>query len=164
MPDRNSAERPGADVRFVRHGATQDANILAMNIELSNEELLVFCGLARLLVRLDGRFSTEEREVLETIGPELAVRSDVKPDPYREGPSRKDDGVDRFWRAMDEAARAFPDGEAVRRRASDVTRPGARQAIHAALFALAASDTIEGNEWALLEWLASEWDLEDAGA
>ena len=133
-----------------------------MCCELSNAELLTFCGLARLLVRLDGHISKEERDTLEAIGPELAVQHSGNASPYRDEPTPKDDGVDRFWNAMNNAAATFPDIESVRRGALSVTRTQARRAIYDALHELAASDIIVDSEWDMLEWLSSAWSLKAA--
>ncbi len=126
---------------------------------LSDTELLALCGLVRMLVRLDGQVSPEERQAVEEIGPALA-RRDVDPgEPYRETSKELDDGVERFWATMDRAARSMTTEQDVREAAVRVTRQEAREQIHAALHALAASDVISEPEWSMLTWLASEWGI-----
>jgi hypothetical protein len=126
---------------------------------LSESELLAFCGLVRMLVRLDGQVSPEERQAVEEIGPALA-RRDVDPkEPYRETAKDEDDGVERFWATMDLAAGAMTTEQDVRDAAVGVTRQEAREQIHAALYALAASDVISEPEWSMLTWLASKWGI-----
>ncbi|MFW5739243.1 MAG: hypothetical protein ACOC1F_02635 [Myxococcota bacterium] len=131
-----------------------------MYANLTDSELLVFCGLVRLLVRLDGSVSRQERAVLEQVGPELAARGPDAESPYRETAEGQDDGTDRFWNAMARAADAFVDGDSVRRAAMEVARESARQDIYAALYTVAASDMITDPEWSLLDWLSSAWELD----
>jgi len=130
-----------------------------MSAHLTDAELLAFGGLVRLLVRLDGQITLEERQAIEQIGPEMSASPTPIDAPYRDNPRREDDGADRFWNMMDEAARAFPDDDSVRQAALGVTRQEARQDIYVALYELAACDTISKPEWSLLDWLSSAWDV-----
>ena len=159
-----------------------------MSAHLTDSELLCFCGLVRLLVRLDGQITFEERQAIEQIGPEMAVLPNPIEAPYRDNPNT-DDGVDlrrpigapyrsaapdrgavpicapggrptaRFWDTMDQAAKVFRDDESVRRAALGVTRQEARQEIYVAVYDLAVCDTISKPEWSLLDWLSSQWDV-----
>jgi len=131
----------------------------SMSTHLTDLELLAFGGLVRLLVRLDGQITAEERQAIEQIGPEMSASPPQLDAPYRDGPSEEDDRVDRFWNMMDQAAKVFPDDEAVRQAALGVTRQEARQDIYDALYELAACDTISKPEWSLLDWLTSNWEI-----
>jgi hypothetical protein len=112
--------------------------------DLSEEEQLALAALLRLLVRLDGQFSEAEQEALE----EIAL----------------DFGEKRFWKVMDDAASKAPDEDGVRRAARAVTRRAACELIYGLLLTVAQSDVIQGRESSLLEWLKTEWKLEEVPA
>lgn len=128
-------------------------------MNLTDSELLAFCGLVRLLVRLDGEVSKEERRAIEEIGPALAHREVEPGEPYRETAPEAQDGVERFWSAMDQAAKSMSEESDVQKAALAVTRQEAREELHAALHHLAASDVISKPEWEMLTWLASVWNI-----
>lgn len=128
-------------------------------MNLTDSELLAFCGLVRLLVRLDGEVSKEERHAIEEIGPALAYREVEPGEPYREPVAEGKDGVERFWSMMDQAAKSMKGESDVQKAALEVTRQEAREELHAALYQLAASDVISKPEWEMLTWLASVWSI-----
>lgn len=131
-------------------------------VELSEQELLVFAGLARVLIRLDGQFSAAEAECLEELAGQLAAPGLGEParrDPYRGSPSRQPLGADGLYDALDEAARTYPDDAAVRASVRAVERPEARLYVHAMLHALARADLATRSELSMLDWLAEEWNL-----
>lgn len=105
---------------------------------LTAGELRTFGGLVRWLVRLDGHFSAEEKKAIDNVAEDLGEPSAI-------------------WEAIDGAMEQ--DEEEVRAASKLVTRPEAREAIHAALYEVASADTISKEEWPLFEWLAKEWDL-----
>lgn len=132
-------------------------------VELHEEELLVFAGLARALVRLDGQFSQAEAECLEDLSTQLTRASDEQAGeagPYRAGgATREPIGPDALYAAIDRASTAFPDDAALRGATRSVTRPEARLYIHAMLHALACADFATKSELDMLDWLAKEWSL-----
>jgi len=130
-----------------------------MAADLTDSELLAFCGLVRYLVRLDGQSSEQERVAIAQVGPNLAAVTGLVNSPYREAPEGTDKGDERFWSMMDRAVVTLPDDASIRATALCVERPEARQEIYAALHEVAATDTINAPERSLLEWLSSEWGV-----
>jgi hypothetical protein len=127
-------------------------------MNLTDSELLAFCGLVRVLVRLDGEVSPEERRAIEEIGPALARREAEPGEPYR-AISEEEDWVERFWSMMDRASKSMTGESEAQKAALEVTRQEAREELHAALHHLAASDVISKPEWDMLTWLASVWSI-----
>ncbi len=128
-------------------------------MNLTDSELLAFCGLVRVLVRLDGEVSPEERHAIDEIGPALARREAEPAEPYREAVSEGQDGVERFWAMMDRAAKSMKGESDVQNAALEVTRQEAREELHAALYQLSVSDVISKPEWEMLTWLATVWNI-----
>lgn len=131
-----------------------------MTATLTEEELLAFAGLARLLVQADGNFTEDERAALEDVSAELFGVTDMGSGPYREGPvvaqPPKNDAV---WALLQRAQLLLPDEPSVRTAALGVTRQHARETIFGALYTVAAADVIDKSEWPLLDWLTSEWNI-----
>ena len=107
--------------------------------DLSPHEQLVLAALLRLAVRLDGKFSDAEREVLE----DLAL----------------DFGEKTFWQLMDEAGRSLADDDSIRRAALGVESPEARQLIYSCVVNVVQSDSVQTREQGLLDWLVESWQL-----
>jgi hypothetical protein len=132
---------------------------------LQPHELLAFAGLARVLIRADGTFSAEEAAALEQVAEDLLAPKAAE-SPYRqEGQPPAD--PDAIWNLLDRAATELRDEEAVKQAAQAVVRPEARGAIYDALFHIASSDVVTGDEWPILDWLAAAWAVEippDEGA
>jgi hypothetical protein len=59
-----------------------------MSAHLTDAELLAFGGLVRLLVRLDGQITLEERQAIEQIGPETSASPAPIDAPYRDNSSQ----------------------------------------------------------------------------
>jgi hypothetical protein len=106
--------------------------------DLSHPEQVVLLALVGLMARTDGNVSGEELELLEQIADEI--------------------GAQRFDRARDEAA-ALADGAAILRAASSIDRQEAREVIYELVYGIAVRDTIAPSEGALLNELATLWDL-----
>ena len=131
---------------------------MSAELALQPHELLAFAGLARVLIRADGTFSAEEAAALEQVAEDLLAPKSSD-SPYRqEGQSAVD--PDAIWNLLDRAATELRDEEAVKRAAQAVVRPGAREAIYDALFHIASSDVVTGDEWPILDWVAAEWAVE----
>jgi uncharacterized tellurite resistance protein B-like protein len=109
--------------------------------DLSDDEQLALAALLRLLVRLDGEFSESEQEALE----EIAL----------------DFGEKRFWKVMEDAASKASDEDGIKRVAQAVVRTPARELIYSLLVDVAQSDVIQGRESWLLEWLRTEWKIDE---
>lgn len=134
-----------------------------MSQRLTDSELLAFAGLARILFRLDGRFTQAERDALAHVSRDLLHQEDVVPGPYRAGPVAPPVATEateeEIWRFIERAADELPDEESVRESALHVTDDAARQRIYDALTVIAASDAISEGEWSMLEWLETAWEV-----
>lgn len=131
--------------------------------DLTADELLALAGLCRAMIRLDARFTEPERAALIEIAHVVASPSAAARDgggPYREAASPLTPlGEEAFFELIELAGRELPDDASIRAAARGVTRPEAREAIHALLTHLAVSDIAVSAELALLDWLATEWSL-----
>jgi hypothetical protein len=125
--------------------------LMANLVQLSEQELIALAGLTRLMIRLDGRFTHEERNALRFIATRVALAS-------AEGKAAAL-GEERWWSSIDRAARALPDDASIREAALRVVRTEARESIHQLLCEVASADFAEGGEQGLLMWLAREWQL-----
>jgi hypothetical protein len=130
---------------------------------LELHEQLAFAGLARVLVRADGTFSSEEAAALEQVARDILGPAATPASPYREASTPEGD-PDAIWALVDRSASELPDEEAVRIAARRVTRREAREAIFGALLEIASSDVISSEEWPVLDWLAGEWAVESRGS
>jgi hypothetical protein len=131
----------------------------SFRVRLQDHEQLAFAGLARLLIRADGTFSTEEAGALEEVALDLLGAPGAADSPYR-ACKPEEVNPDAIWELIDRAASELPEDESVKKAALAVTRPEARTAIYGALFEIASSDVIALEEWPLLDWLAEEWAVE----
>jgi hypothetical protein len=130
---------------------------------LTSAEALALAGLARLLIRMDGRFTDAEREALSDVATSIAVVADEAAaiEPYRGGASAPSPiGEEALYALLDRAGEELVNDAAVRAAALRVTRQEARATIHALLFEVAASDVISAGESTLLDWLAEQWELD----
>lgn len=107
---------------------------------LDHGEKLALVGLVRLMIRLDGEFSEEERALLDDIVAEL--------------------GEEEFDKLAGEVAEKMQTEEHVRYYAERVERKEAREQIFEVLYALAIPGSIVPSESALLDWLKERWALE----
>lgn len=107
--------------------------------DLSASDQLALAALLRMAIRLDGKFSDAEREVLEDLALDFGERT--------------------FWQLMDEAGRTLPDDEAIKNAALAVQDPGARELIYACIVSVVQSDSIQAREQGLLDFLREGWGL-----
>jgi uncharacterized tellurite resistance protein B-like protein len=128
-------------------------------VRLQDHEQLAFAGLARLLIRADGTFSSEESAALEAVALDLLGAPGPADSPYR-SPAPEEVNPDAIWDLLDRALRELPEDESVKKAALAVIRPEARAAIFGALFEIASSDVIALEEWPLLDWLSAEWAVQ----
>lgn len=108
--------------------------------ELEHGEKLVLVGLVRLMIRLDGEFSEDEREFLDDLVTEI--------------------GEESFNALAAEVTEKMQDEEQVRYYAERTQRQIAQDLIYGTLFDLGAKGTIVSSESELLEWLRTTWKLE----
>lgn len=135
--------------------------------QLNDSELLTLAALARLMIRLDGQFTEDEERALGEIADAIAAPASQRGEenlgdgPYR-GSGEPDEalGEAAFFELIELAAEELPDDASVREAARAVERPEARASIHALLHHLAIANTAQPRELALLEWLATEWQIE----
>ena len=112
--------------------------------DMTDAEKRALGTLVRVVVGVDGRYSTEEAEALDRAAEEL--------------------GADGFWAAVRAAGRAHHDDEEIKAEAREVERQEARETIYGALFTIAASGSIVGSEGWVLDWLAETWKIETSEA
>jgi len=128
---------------------------------LTPTEMLTFAGLLRKLIRMDGRFTEAEREALSRVALEVAESEDAASGaPYRGEAPLSPIGETKLFERIEQSADAYPDDARLRAAALEITRQSAREAMHALLFEVAASDVIGEGEGDLLEWLEEKWELE----
>jgi hypothetical protein len=112
--------------------------------DMTGPEKRALGTLVRVVVGVDGRYSTEEAEALDRAAEEL--------------------GADDFWGAVRAAGRAHHAEEEIKAEARAVERQEARETIYGALFTIAASGSIVGSEGWVLDWLAETWGIEASEA
>jgi len=142
-----------------------------MDHALTSDELLVFAGLARWLVRLDGTFSPEERTAIDEVAKDLleAGGGDAAGGPYRAQQVGRPAGEaaaavdpEPIWALIERAGETLSDEPSLRKAAGGITRPEAREAIYDALFHIAASDVVSKPEWPFFDWLTELWEIDAA--
>jgi len=108
--------------------------------DLNKDEQLALAGLLEFVVLASGHVTEDEEleiaAIVEAIGEE----------PYR--------------KSVEEVDLRFPDEQALRTYLSTISRQEAREVIYGTVIEAAMTDTMEGRESALLEWLAKEWTIE----
>jgi hypothetical protein len=108
--------------------------------ELNPEERVALAALIEFVVLASGHVTEdEEREIQEVV-------HEIGEDVYR--------------KAVEEVDRRFPDEEAAKKFLLTITRPEARELIFGAVMGAAMTDTMEGHESTILDWVAKEWKLE----
>ena len=108
--------------------------------DLNKDEQIALAGLLEFVVLASGHVTEDEEHeiasIIEALGDE----------PYRV--------------AVEEVDKRFPDEQALRTFLSSIERQEAREIIYGTVTEAAMTDTVEGRESALLEWLAKEWNVE----
>jgi hypothetical protein len=69
-------------------------------------------------------------------------------------------GEEKYRAAVDAVDQRFGDEKALRAFLASIERQEARELIYGSLIEAAITDTVEGRESELLEWLAKEWKIE----
>jgi uncharacterized tellurite resistance protein B-like protein len=109
---------------------------------LSREERLVFAGLVRVLVRMDGTFSTDEVKAVHRVATQL--------------------GTKEFWGAMTESQSALPSVDDVIAAVPAVHDPRTRTWMFAMLLEVANVDGCDPSEQQMLGWLGRTWQVDPA--
>lgn len=117
---------------------------------LSEAEEVALVGLLRMLVKSDGRGSSEESAAYEKALTDCLGRKEEDASKFEVRLKALEAKVDK----------ELPNDEAVRKAAVGVKGKDARDTIFAALADVAAADAIVSAEASLLEWLAAEWKIE----
>jgi len=108
--------------------------------DLNNDEQLALAGLLEFVVLASGHVTEDEEIEIETIVEAIGE------EPYR--------------KAVEEVDKRFPDEQALRVFLLSIVRQEAREVIYGTVIEAAMTDTVEGRESALLDWLAKEWNVE----
>ena len=108
--------------------------------DLSKDEQLALAGLLEFVVLASGHVTEDE---------ELEIKAIVEAI-----------GEETYRAAVNQVDKRFPDEQALRVFLSSIGRQEAREIIYGTVMEAAMTDTVEGRESALLEWLAKEWKVE----
>jgi len=108
--------------------------------DLNQDEQIALAGLLEFVVLASGHVTQDEEREIETIVAAL--------------------GEENYRRAVDAVDQRFTDEKALRDFLATITRPEARELIYGVVMEAAMTDTVEGRESALLDWLAKEWKIE----
>jgi hypothetical protein len=108
--------------------------------ELSPDEKIALAALIEFVVLASGHVTEDEEREIDEIVEEL--------------------GEDAYRKAVEEVDQRFSDEEAAKKFLATITRPEARELIFGAVMGAAMTDTIEGHESTILDWVAKEWKLE----
>ncbi len=108
--------------------------------DLNEDEQLALAGLLEFVVMASGHVTDDEEQEI------AAIVEAIGDEPYR--------------KAVEEVDKRFPDEQALRVFLSSIGRQEAREVIYGTVIEAAMTDTVEGRESALLDWLAKEWKVE----
>jgi hypothetical protein len=108
--------------------------------DLSKDEQLALAGLLEFVVLASGHVTEDEELEIEAIVEAI--------------------GEEAYRAAVDQVDKRFPDEQALRVFLYSIGRQEAREIIYGTVIEAAMTDTVEGRESALLEWLAKEWNVE----
>jgi hypothetical protein len=108
--------------------------------DLNKDEQVALAGLLEFVVLASGHVTEDEQHEIDAIVEAIGEK------PYRV--------------AVDEIDKRFPDEQALRVFLSSIDRQEAREIIYGTVMEAAMTDTVEGRESALLDWLAKEWKVE----
>jgi hypothetical protein len=108
--------------------------------DLNKEEQIALAGLLEFVVLASGHVTEDEQAEIDVIIEAL--------------------GEDAYDAAVAEVDKRFSDEQALRKFLSTISRQEAREVIYGTVIEAAMTDTVEGRESALLDWLAGEWNVE----
>ena len=108
--------------------------------DLNKEEQIALAGLLEFVVLASGHVTEDEQAEIDAIVEAL--------------------GEDAYDAAVAEVDKRFSDEQTLRKFLSTISRQEAREVIYGTVIEAAMTDTVEGRESALLDWLAGEWNVE----
>jgi uncharacterized tellurite resistance protein B-like protein len=108
--------------------------------DLNKEEQIALAGLLEFVVLASGHVTEDEQAEIDAIVEAL--------------------GEDAYDAAVAEVDKRFSDEQTLRKFLSTIGRQEAREVIYGTVIEAAMTDTVEGRESALLDWLAGEWNVE----
>ena len=108
--------------------------------ELNKDEQVALAGLLEFVVMASGHVTEDEEQEIDAIIEAL--------------------GEDAYRAAVEQSDHRFPDEKALRAFLSTIERQDAREVIYGTIIEAAMTDTVEGRESALLNWLAETWNIE----
>jgi uncharacterized tellurite resistance protein B-like protein len=108
--------------------------------DLNKEEQIALAGLLEFVVLASGHVTEDEQAEIDAIVEAL--------------------GEDAYGAAVAEVDKRFSDEQTLRKFLSTISRQEAREVIYGTVIEAAMTDTVEGRESALLDWLAGEWNVE----
>jgi hypothetical protein len=108
--------------------------------DLNQNEQIALAGLLEFVVLASGHVTQDEQFEIDDIVEAI--------------------GQDNYRRAVDEVDKRFADETTLRKFLSTIEREEARELIYGVVIDAAMTDTVEGRESELLEWLAKEWKVE----
>jgi hypothetical protein len=108
--------------------------------DLNQDEQIALAGLLEYVVLASGHATEDEQREIDAIVEAI--------------------GEDKYRKAVEEVDKRFPDEKALRTFLAKVERQDAREVIYGSVMEAAMTDTVEGRESALLDWLAEEWKVE----
>lgn len=108
--------------------------------DLNQNEQLALAGLLEFVVLASGHVTEDEQNEIDSIVEAL--------------------GEEKYRKAVNEVDKRFPDEQTLRSFLTGIDRQDARELIYGVVMEAAMTDTVEGRESALLEWLAEAWQVE----
>ena len=108
--------------------------------DLDKTERVALAGLLEYVILASGQVTADEQREIDTIIDAI--------------------GEEAYQAAMDEVDTHFKDEKGLRDFLKTITREEAREVIFGVITEAAMTDTVEGRESALLDWLTKEWNLE----
>jgi hypothetical protein len=107
--------------------------------DLNKDEQIALAGLLEFVVLASGHVTEDEEHEIKSIVEAL--------------------GEENYRVAVEQVDKRFPDEQALRVFLAKVERQEAREVIYGTVIEAAMTDTVEGRESALLDWLAEEWKV-----
>ena len=108
--------------------------------ELNPDERIALAALIEFVVLASGHVTEDEEREIDAIVAQI--------------------GEDAYRQAVEEVDRRLPDEEAAKKFLKTITRPEARDVIYGAVIEAAMTDTLEGHESKMLDWVGKEWNIE----
>ena len=108
--------------------------------DLNRDEQIALAGLLEFVVMASGHVTEDEQAEIDAIVDAL--------------------GEDKYRSAVEEVDRRLENENELRAFLKSIDRQEAREVIYGTVMEAAMTDTVEGRESALLDWLALEWKIE----